>query len=144
MSEFIQLVVSGAITGAIFSLIAAGLVLSYSATGIFNLAYGGIAFSGAFIYFELNSGLGWHWLPAFLLVVFVYGPLVGLLLNAAVFRPLARANDAAKIMATVGLLVAVPAFVKWVLLAGISWLDWGITDGTTFQGSPAGIWRNPP
>lgn len=144
MSELIQLVVSGAITGSIFSLIAAGLVLSYSATGIFNLAYGGIAFSGAFIYYQLNTGLGWHWSIAFLLVVGVYGPLVGLLLNAAVFRPLARANDAAKIMATVGLLVAVPALVQWVLLAGIAWFDWGIVDGTKFQGSPAGIWRSPP
>ena len=35
-----SLTVSGAVTGAIFSLVAAGLVLSYTATGIFNFSYG--------------------------------------------------------------------------------------------------------
>ena len=45
MREFLQLVIAGAATGAIYSLIAAGLTVSYTATGIFNLAYGAIAFA---------------------------------------------------------------------------------------------------
>ena len=44
MREFLQLAIAGAATGAIYSLIASGLTLSYTATGIFNLAYGAIAF----------------------------------------------------------------------------------------------------
>ena len=47
MRELIQLTIAGAATGAIYSLIASGLTLSYTATGIFNLAYGAIAFCAA-------------------------------------------------------------------------------------------------
>ena len=63
MREFLQLAIAGAATGAIYSLIASGLTLSYTATGIFNLAYGAIAFCAALLYYELHSGLGWPIVP---------------------------------------------------------------------------------
>ena len=109
MEKFLSLTVSGAVTGAIFSLVAAGLVLSYSATGIFNFSYGAIAFTSAFVYYQLNTSLHWPIVPAAAFVVLVFAPLLGLLLDVAVFRPLARATESAKIMATVGLLIAIPA-----------------------------------
>ncbi|HEU5308549.1 MAG TPA: ATP-binding cassette domain-containing protein [Acidimicrobiia bacterium] len=114
MEKFLTLTVSGAISGAIFSLIAAGLVLSYSATGIFNFSYGAIAFTSAFLYYQLNSGLHWPIVPAAAFVILVFAPLLGLLLDVAVFRPLARATESAKIMATVGLLIAIPALTTWI------------------------------
>ncbi len=114
MEKFLTLAVGGAATGTIFSLIAVGLVLSYTATGIYNLAYGAIAFCAAFSFYELRSALGWPVAPALILAVFVGGPVVGLVLDFAVFRPLARATEAAKIMATVGLLIALPAIVRFV------------------------------
>ena len=142
MREFLQLVIAGAATGAIYSLIAAGLTVSYTATGIFNLAYGAIAFDSALLYYELNTGLGWSIVPAFLFVIVVFCPLLGLLLNVAVFRPLATAPDAAKIMATVGLLVALPALGRYIVEGGISTFGWNIPDARTVQ-LPAGIWRSP-
>jgi len=114
VEKFLTLTVSGAISGAIFSLIAAGLVLSYSATGIFNFSYGAIAFTSAFLYYQLNSGLHWPIVPAAAFVILVFAPLLGMLLDVAVFRPLARATEAAKIMATVGLLIAIPALTTWL------------------------------
>src|SRR5436190_447638 len=114
MDEFLKLTVSGALTGAIYSLIAAGITLSYSATGIFNFSYGAVAFSSAFLYFELHSGLHWNIVPAAFFTIAVFAPLLGLLLNVAVFRPLARATESAKIMATVGLSVALPSVPPWV------------------------------
>jgi len=140
MRAFLQLVIAGAATGAIYSLIAAGLTVSYTATGIFNLAYGAIAFDSALLYYELNTGLGWSIVPAFLFVIVVFCPLLGLLLNVAVFRPLATAPDAAKIMATVGLLVALPAIGRYIVEGGISTFDWHIPDAKTVQ-LPPGIWR---
>jgi ABC-type branched-subunit amino acid transport system ATPase component/branched-subunit amino acid ABC-type transport system permease component len=114
VEKFLSLTVSGAITGAIFSLVAAGLVLSYTATGIFNFSYGAVAFASAFLYYQLNSGLHWPIVPAAAFVILVFAPAFGLLLDVAVFRPLARATDSAKIMATVGLLIAIPALTTWL------------------------------
>jgi ABC-type branched-subunit amino acid transport system ATPase component/branched-subunit amino acid ABC-type transport system permease component len=114
VEKFLSLSVSGAVTGAIFSLVAAGLVLSYSATGIFNFSYGAVAFMSAFVYYQLNTGLHWPIVPAAAFVILVFAPLLGLLLDVAVFRPLARATESAKIMATVGLLIALPALTTWL------------------------------
>lgn len=113
MDKFLTLLVSGAASGMIYSLIATGLVLSFSATGIFNLAFGGVAFCAAFLYYELVVGLGWSNPTAAGFTVLVAAPLLGVILDVAVFRPLARATDAAKVMATVGLLIALPALARW-------------------------------
>jgi len=40
LREFLILLVSGAATGAIYSVMACGMVLAYRTTGIFNLAHG--------------------------------------------------------------------------------------------------------
>ena len=53
-------------------------------------------------------------MPAAVFVILVFAPLFGLLLDASVFRPLARATESAKIMATVGLLIAIPALTTWL------------------------------
>src|SRR5947209_9971946 len=141
MERFLTLTVSGAVTGAIYSLIAAGLTLSYSATGIFNFSYGAVAFSSAFLYFELHSGLHWPIVPAALVTIGVFAPLLGLLLDVAVFRPLARATESAKIMATVGLLVALPALTRFVLDELVNVGGFDIPSGTQVSqvGFPAGL-----
>ena len=115
MDKFFTLVVSGAVTGAIFSLVASGLTLSYSATGIFNFAYGGVAFSAAYLFYIFNTGMHWPAWSAFVMVVLVIAPLLGWLLDVAVFRHLARATDSAKIVATIGLLLALPALTEWII-----------------------------
>lgn len=120
MSHLTSLLIAGAVSGALYSLIASGLVLSYSATGIFNLGYGAIAFVAAFLYFELHMGLGWPIVPAALVSVFVLGPALGYLLDVAIFRRLTRASESAKVMATVGVLIALPAIAKWAVYAAIS------------------------
>lgn len=146
MGEFIQLLVSGAIAGAIYSLIAAGLTLSYTSTGIFNLAYGGIAYTSAMLYFQLINALGIESLGmrllSFFLVVVVFCPLLGQLLNVAVFRPLARANDAAKVMATIGILVALPALTDLLVDLGTKTWDWGL-QSTDYVFLTPGVWKVP-
>ncbi len=115
MDEFLNLAISGAMTGTIYSLFASGLTLSYSATGIFNFAYGAVAYVAALLYFELNTGRGWPILPAALICLVVLPIVLGLGLNLAIFRPLAKATPEAKTMATIGLLVALPALAKWIV-----------------------------
>jgi len=145
VEKFLSLAVSGAVTGAIFSLIASGLVLSYSATGIFNFSYGAIAFSSAFLFYQLNSGLHWSIVPAAVVVILVFAPLFGLVLSAAVFRPLGRATESAKIMATVGLLIAIPALTTWLNDQLVNTFGFTIPHSAdvTQVGLPSGIGPTP-
>ena len=133
MEQFVRDVVTGSVSGAIYALIAAGLVLTYATTGIFNLGFAGIAFSAAFLFFELNTGLGWPQLIAAGMVILVYCPLLGLVLDVAIFRRLARAPEAAQIVASVGVLLALPALCTFVVGRGISYFDWSIPTGTDVQ-----------
>jgi ABC-type branched-subunit amino acid transport system ATPase component/branched-subunit amino acid ABC-type transport system permease component len=142
VEEFVTYTIVGLASGAIYALIASGLTLSYTATGIFNFAYGAIAYVAAMIFYQLNTGLGWNRLVVAMLTVFVFCPLLGLLLNAAVFRPLASATDETKIMCTVGLLVALPALTNYIVLGGISTFGWDLRD-PSLANLPPGIWRSP-
>ncbi len=133
MDQFVRDLVTGTVSGGIYALIAAGLVLTYSTTGIFNLGYAGIAFSSAFVFFELNTGLHWPQLVAVGAVILVYCPLLGLLLDVAIFRRLARAPEVAQIVATVGVLLALPALCTFLLGRGITEFGWSIPTGTDVQ-----------
>ncbi|HEY3713415.1 MAG TPA: ATP-binding cassette domain-containing protein [Jatrophihabitantaceae bacterium] len=115
MDKFLNLLVSGAVSGAIYSLIASGLALTYATTGIFNLGFGGIAFTSAFVYFELHVGLHWGIVPAAVVTLVVVGPVLGWVLNKLILGRLSRASEAAKVMAVVGILIALPALGRWAV-----------------------------
>ncbi|MBL7496640.1 ATP-binding cassette domain-containing protein [Frankia sp. CNm7] len=136
MSDFVRAVLTGAIAGGIYSLIGVGLVVTYTVTGIFDLAYGGVAFAAALTFYELNSGLGWNRFLAAALVVFVLGPLIGLLLERLVYRRLATADDAVKLVTSVGLLVALPATALLVIEKGNAWGGWDLPSGTDVPSAP--------
>ncbi|MEU6214815.1 ATP-binding cassette domain-containing protein [Streptomyces sp. NPDC047023] len=120
MGDLLVFVLSGLVSGALYALLATGLVLSYSASGLFNFAHGATAYLCALTFHELHSGLGWPTVPAALLVVFVLAPGLGWGLDRLMFRRLARVGETAQIVATIGLLVALPAAGLWIveLLAG--------------------------
>ena len=143
MTKFLDLLVSGIVSGAIYSMLAAGLTLTFTTTGIFNLAYGAVAFTSAFVYFELQSGLHWTSLWAGLIVVLVFAPLLGLVLDRFVFRKLVQASDASKIMAVVGVLIALPALTEWVVYLLISVGHFGLPDGSLVFLAP-GLGPEPP
>jgi ABC-type branched-subunit amino acid transport system ATPase component/branched-subunit amino acid ABC-type transport system permease component len=141
LDKFLTLVISGAVTGAIYSLVASGLTLSYAATGIFNFSYGGVAFSSAYLYYELHTALHWSIGVAGIVTVFVFAPLLGLLLDVAVFRPLSRASESAKIVATVGLLLALPALTELITDGVINIFGTSLARSTTVLqvGFPPGL-----
>jgi branched-chain amino acid transport system permease protein len=101
---WIQLVLVGIATGAVYALAGMGLVLTYKATGIFNFAYGGIAMICAYLYWQMHSQWDWPTLIAAPIALLVIGPGIGVLLERVVFRPLARkgASTAEKLVATLG------------------------------------------
>ncbi|MFF3084533.1 ATP-binding cassette domain-containing protein [Streptomyces nojiriensis] len=115
MGDLLVFVLSGLVSGALYALLATGLVLSYSASGLFNFAHGATAYLCALTFYELHSGLGWPAVPAALLVVLVLAPGLGWGLDRLMFRRLARVGETAQIVATIGLLVALPAAGLWLV-----------------------------
>ncbi|MFD4628803.1 ATP-binding cassette domain-containing protein [Streptomyces sp. NPDC058284] len=115
MSDLLGFVLSGLVSGALYALLATGLVLSYSASGLFNFAHGATAYLCALTFYELHSGFGWPAVPTALLLVAVVAPALGLGLDRLMFRKLARVGESAQIVATIGLLVALPALGLWVV-----------------------------
>ncbi|MET7512114.1 ATP-binding cassette domain-containing protein [Streptomyces sp. NPDC005480] len=115
MSDLLAFVLSGLVSGALYALLATGLVLSYSASGLFNFAHGATAYLCALAFYELHSGLGWPAVPTAILLVCVASPLLGWGLDRLMFRKLARVGETAQIVATIGLLVALPALGLWAV-----------------------------
>ncbi|MFD9406837.1 ATP-binding cassette domain-containing protein [Streptomyces sp. NPDC059989] len=115
MGDLLVFVLSGLVSGALYALLATGLVLSYSASGLFNFAHGATAYLCALTFYELHSGLGWPAVPAALLVVLVLAPGLGWGLDRLMFRRLAKVGETAQIVATIGLLVALPAAGLWAV-----------------------------
>src|SRR5438105_7600913 len=143
MEKFLSLTLTGAVSGAVYSLVASGLVVSYAASGIFDFGHGAIAFAAAFVYFELHTGMHWAIVPAASVTILLFSPLLGLALDRLIFRPLAGADDAPRIMTTVGLLVALPALCLWLLERSATVLHWNLPRiDTVFL--PPGVGPAPP
>ena len=86
MDKFLNLVISGLVTGAIYSIMASGIVLTYQTSGIFNFSHGAVAFVCAYVYYQLHVGNDVPIVPALILSVFIFAPLLGLLLDKVLLR----------------------------------------------------------
>ncbi|MDI3385342.1 ATP-binding cassette domain-containing protein [Streptomyces sp. B-S-A8] len=115
MADLLGFVLSGLVSGALYALLATGLVLSYSASGLFNFAHGATAYLCALAFHELHSAFGWPAVPTALLLVCVVAPGLGWGLDRLMFRKLAKVGETAQIVATIGLLVALPALGLWIV-----------------------------
>jgi branched-chain amino acid transport system permease protein len=115
----LELAAAGLAFGSIAALSGIGLLITYRATGVFNLAHGGFAMLVAYLYWQ-TAGV-WHWpvLIAAPLVVGVVGPLLGVAAYVVVFRPLHRraAPPAESLVAALGV---------FVLMVGAAAVTWGL------------------
>ncbi len=105
----LQFVIAGLVFGSLYAMAASGLVVTYLSAGILNFSFGATAFSVARFYYFLHSTHRVAIVPATVLSVFVAGPVIGLLLYLMLFRFLRLASPVIKIVATVGVAVALPA-----------------------------------
>ncbi len=106
--QFVGALVQGVPVGAVYALIAIGFVLTYKTSGVFNLAFGAQAFVSAAAYYELHVRRDWPMWVSLLIAVGVLAPLLGLAMERLVFRHLRGASPVAKLVASLGLLVAIP------------------------------------
>jgi branched-subunit amino acid ABC-type transport system permease component len=115
MTQFFNYAVPGIPFGCVFALMAVGLVLTYKASGVFNLAFGAQAFVSALAFVSLVQD-GWPRWAAGVVAVFVLGPVVGILLDRLLFRRIRTASPLVKLVPSLGLLVALPQLA--LIIAG--------------------------
>jgi branched-chain amino acid transport system permease protein len=115
MTTFLALTLTGLVVGCIYALTACGLVVTYTTSGVFNFAHGGIGMVSAFSYWQLSIGWGWPAPLAFATVLLVLAPLLGAVVERVLIRPLYGAPVGVTLVATLGLLVA---------LLGVGFLAW--------------------
>ena len=105
----LQFVIAGLALGGIYAIASAGIVITYSSSGILNFAFGAMAFFIARFYYFLHTQHSWSILPAALVSVGIAGPALGVVLYVALFRHLRLSSPLIKVVATIGLLVALPS-----------------------------------
>ncbi|MBA3741471.1 ABC transporter permease [Sporichthya sp.] len=106
MKDYIPYIIFGLTSGAIYGISAMGLVLTYKTAGVFNFAHGAVCAAAAYAFYDLRELQGLPWPVAAALAVLVFGALLGLILERMALV-LANVSTAYKIVATVGLLVAI-------------------------------------
>jgi branched-chain amino acid transport system permease protein len=90
----LDVIIGGALVGALYSLVAVGLNIQYGITRILNLAYGEILIIGAYITFIFFNFYGINPLLTLILsglITFI----LGILLQVAVFRKLVHSSSSA-------------------------------------------------
>jgi branched-chain amino acid transport system permease protein len=109
------LLVSGITTGALYALIALGIVIVNKASGVINFAHGELFMVAGFVAWTLHVALGLPYGLALLGTVLI-GFAIGILTDRIAFQPLINADLVSLVLATVGL-----SFI----LKGVARLVWG-------------------
>ena len=112
---FFYLLTSGITTGALYALLALGIVLVFRSTGHLNFAHGEFFMIGGFVAYSL---IQWAHLPyaVALVLTIPVALLLGMLCDRLVFRPLMDAPVLTVVLGTVGLSY---------LLKGVGRYIWG-------------------
>jgi branched-chain amino acid transport system permease protein len=101
--------VLGLIQGAVYGLLAMGVVVIYRTTRTLNLAQGGMATLGAFTYIALRErGVP---TPVAVVAVVAIGAAAGLGIGQLIGWPLRRANATVKLVSSLGVLLVVQSLV---------------------------------
>ncbi len=118
---YVQILVTGILLGGVYAISGLGIVLTYKATGVFNLAHFTIALFAAYVLWQLNGV--WHislWISA-PFVLLVVSPGIGIVLERFVFRSLQRrrASTSEKLVANLGLVVLFLGLINIVWGSGV-------------------------
>jgi len=111
MGDFVQLIVSGTATGAIYALAALGFTLLWQAAGVINFAQGEFVMLPAFamlFFIAVGSPL---WL-AFLLTCVIAAVVLGAGFKRLIVDPLIKHGVIPLVIATLGLSIAVKSAVR--------------------------------
>ena len=123
---FFEVLVTGLLSGVMYSLVALGFVLIYKASGVFNFAQGAMVFFAALSFvgiMELGAPF-WLALPPTIGVMV----LLGMATERFVLRPLVNQHEITLLMATIGLTFVIEGTAQLVWGVEVRRLDLGIKD----------------
>ncbi|MEY2470886.1 MAG: hypothetical protein QOK28_215 [Actinomycetota bacterium] len=111
---YVQVSLLGIIFGSYYALSATGIVVTYQATGVFNIAHFAIALLAGYLGWELSGVMGLPLVLVVPIVLLICGPGLGLVLERVVFRPLQRrkASSSEKLVAALGITVVLLAVIN--------------------------------
>jgi branched-subunit amino acid ABC-type transport system permease component len=112
VSTFLQYAVQGLQIGCVFALLAVGLTLNYKTSGVFNLAFAAQAYASAALFYVLRRDHDWPLLPAALMAIVLFGAALAWVLDRFLYRHQRTATPLAKLVTSLGLLVAIPQIVQ--------------------------------
>ncbi|WP_169816202.1 ABC transporter permease [Nocardia miyunensis] len=127
MGELLAFAFNGSASGALIAGLALGVVLNYRGCGAINVGLGAVATLSAYFFYGLRGqgviflppiagfdhiklGGPWGLVPA-LVVTLLFCAAIGALFDVIIFRPLRNAPAMSKLIATVGMMVAIQALV---------------------------------
>ncbi len=108
-------VLAGLALGSIYAIASGALVVTYASSGVLNLAFGSMAYVVARFYYFLNSQHGWSTVTAGSVSLLIVAPLMGVVLYAVLFRFIRGQSTLIKLVATIGLSVALPPIADLTL-----------------------------
>ena len=114
MEYLSYLVATGISTGALYALVALGIVVIYKATKVVNFAHGEMFMLGGFFAYTFHVMLGWPYLPSFALAVaLAFG--VGIAVDRVAFRPLMQRHTLVSVLLVmIGLSFVLKGVARWL------------------------------
>ena len=98
---FLQYFINGISIGSVYAIIALGYTMVYGIAKMLNFAHGDVIMVGAYISFSITSYLGWPALSSIVAAMAVC-TLLGILIEAAAYRPLRGAPSLAVLITAIG------------------------------------------
>ncbi len=123
---FFEVLVSGLLSGVMYSLVALGFVLIYKASGVFNFAQGAMVFFAALSFVGIMELGAPFWLALPLTIGVMV--LLGMATERFVLRPLVNQHEITLLMATIGLTFVIEGTAQLVWGVEVRRLDLGIKD----------------
>ena len=114
MALFLSFLLPGIPYGCAYALMAVGLVLTYRASGVFNLAFGAQAYVSAVI-FSIAVHDGWPGWAAFVVAVLFASPAIGLAMERFLFRYTRTSGPLVKLVPALGILIAIPSVTQMII-----------------------------
>jgi branched-chain amino acid transport system permease protein len=113
MAEFFQFLIGGLAIGSVYGLVALGFVLIFKSTDVFNFAQGDLLMVGGYLLFTMLATLHLPMIPAILAVLAV-GAVIGVLLQAVVFRSMIGRPLLTVVMVTIALSLVIRSVMQIV------------------------------